>query len=90
MGDKHSRADVLGALGFSMIICATVTKRGYVRDGERVRVTFLACLTTAIGLIAASASYFENLTHRRVKYGVVVGVLGYLVSRWREPRHGSE
>lgn len=141
----YQAMDVLGALGFSIIICSTVTKRGYIQDGERIRVTFqacilagmlllvvhggltylgatystiqdisqvnqasliiniiqhllgrpgvimlglivgLACLTTAIGLIASSASYFEELTHGRVKYGVVVGIISAfsaVVSSW--------
>lgn len=141
----YQAMDVLGALGFSMIICSTVTKRGYIQDRERIRVTFracilagtllfvvyggltylgatystiqdlsqvnqasliiniiqhllgrpgvimlglivgLACLTTAIGLIASSASYFEQLSHGRVKYGMVVGIISAfsaVVSSW--------
>lgn len=36
----------------------------------------LACLTTAIGLTAASASYFEKLTNGKLRYEVVVIAIG--------------
>ena len=35
----------------------------------------LACLTTAIGLTAAAAEYFDGITHGKLKYGVVVGII---------------
>ena len=131
----YQAMDVLGALGFAIVICSTVTDRGYTEHRERTRITTiscvlagvllfiiycgltylgatystlenianvnqaslivtitecllgrfgvimlgvivgLACLTTAIGLTAASAEYFENITHGKLKYGVVVGII---------------
>lgn len=38
----------------------------------------LACLTTAIGLTSASAAYFESITGGKVKYTVVVIIIGVL------------
>lgn len=131
----YQAMDVLGALGFAIVICSTVTERGYTEHKERTRITTiscvlagvllfviycgltylgatystldsianvnqaslivtitecllgrfgvimlgvivgLACLTTAIGLTAASAQYFENISGGKLKYGVVVGVI---------------
>lgn len=131
----YQAMDVLGALGFAIVICSTVTDRGYTEHKERTRITTiscvlagvllfviycgltylgatystlddianvnqaslivtiterllgrfgvimlgvivgLACLTTAIGLTAAAAEYFENITHGKLKYGVVVGII---------------
>ncbi len=44
-------------------------------------VVALACLTTAIGLIGATASYFQHLTHGRIRYrsGVVICVIAGLL-----------
>lgn len=131
----YQAMDVLGALGFAIVICSTVTERGYTEHKERTRITTiscvlagvllfiiycgltylgatystldsianvnqaslivtitecllgrfgvimlgvivgLACLTTAIGLTAASAQYFENVSNGKLKYGVVVGII---------------
>lgn len=131
----YQAMDVLGALGFAIVICSTVTDRGYTEYKERTRITTiscilagvllfiiycgltylgatystldnianvnqaslivtitecllgrfgvimlgiivgLACLTTAIGLTAAAAEYFESITHSKLKYGVVVGII---------------
>lgn len=131
----YQAMDVLGALGFAIVICSTVTERGYTEHKERTRITTiscvlagvllfviycgltylgatystldsianvnqaslivtitecllgrfgvimlgvivgLACLTTAIGLTAASAQYFENVSGGKLKYGVVVGII---------------
>lgn len=131
----YQAMDVLAALGFALVICSTVTGRGYTEHKERTRITTiscvlagvllfiiycgltylgttystlenianvnqaslivtitecllgrfgvimlgvivgLACLTTAIGLTAAAAEYFDGITHGKLKYGVVVGII---------------
>ena len=131
----YQAMDVLGALGFAIVICATVTERGYTEHKERTRIISLACilagallfiiyggltylgatysslgdinavnqaslivtiterllgrfgvimlgvivglacLTTSIGLTAAASEYFENITHGKLKYGVMVGII---------------
>lgn len=131
----YQAMDVLAALGFAIVICSTVTDRGYTEHKARTRITTiscvlagvllfiiycgltylgatystlenianvnqaslivtitecllgrfgvimlgvivgLACLTTAIGLTAAAAEYFDGITHGKLKYGVVVGII---------------
>ena len=130
----YQAMDVLGALEFAIVICSTVTSRGYTEQKARTRITAhscilagallfaiycgltylgatystldsianvnqanlivtitecllghfgvvmlgvivgLACLTTAIGVTAASAQYFEEISGGKLKYGVVVGI----------------
>lgn len=132
----YQAMDVLGALGFAIIIITSVHEHGYTENKERVRVSTkacllsgimlflvyigltylgatvslrydintvnqaslivditkdllgfpgvvilgivvgLACLTTAIGLTSASAAYFENITHGKIRYHVVVILIG--------------
>ncbi|MEG0291799.1 MAG: branched-chain amino acid transport system II carrier protein [Anaerovoracaceae bacterium] len=128
----YQAMDVLGALGFAMIVISTVIAKGYTTDKAKAAVTAkscavsgvmlfivyggltflgassgtvfaneglnqagllvaitnglmgkwgvvilglvvaLACLTTAIGLTSAAGSYFEELTHGKLKYEMVV------------------
>lgn len=132
----YQAMDVLGALGFAIIIISSVHEHGYIENKERVRVSAkacllsgimlflvyvgltylgatvslrydinsvnqaslivditkdllgfpgvvilgivvgLACLTTAIGLTSASAAYFENISNGKIKYTVVVVIIG--------------
>lgn len=60
----YQAMDVLGALGFSMVICSSVVKRGYTRMKDRVRITALACIlagallfVTYCGLTYLGATY---------------------------------
>ena len=132
----YQAMDVLGALGFAILIINTVREHGYTENKDRINVTAkacilagimlflvycgltylgatvstiyniaevnqaslivditqdllghfgvvmlgiivgLACLTTAIGLVSAAAAYFEGISNGKIRYEVVVVIIG--------------
>lgn len=48
----YQAMDVLGALGFSLVISATVTSKGYTEERERTRITAIACVIAGTMLLA--------------------------------------
>ena len=88
----YQAMDVLACVGFAIMMENAARTAGYTRREDQLKVIAgasvvaglllavivgLACLTTAIGLTGATASYFERVTHGKVPYrvGVIVCVL---------------
>lgn len=141
----YQTLDLFGALGFALIICATIKSKGYVQGPARMRVVIpaclvagallfvvycglaylgatcsslpgvegvkradllaqiasgllgnfgasilcllvgFACLTTAIGLTAANAHYFETISNGRLPYRagiVVISLLSLIIANF--------
>ncbi len=68
-GPALNQADLIVAITYQLMGQTGITILGVV--------VALACLTTAIGLIGATAAYFEHITHGRIPYqaGVVACVI---------------
>lgn len=67
----YQAMDVLGALGFAIVICATVTERGYTEHKERTRIISLACILAGALLFII----YGGLTY----LGAVGGFIGSLI-----------
>lgn len=55
----YQAMDVLGALGFSLVISATVTNKGYTEERDRTRITAIACIIagTMLFLVYCGLTY---------------------------------
>ncbi|MEG0919251.1 MAG: branched-chain amino acid transport system II carrier protein [Anaerovoracaceae bacterium] len=86
----YQAMDVLGALGFAMIVIATVIAKGYTTDRDKARVTAKSCAVSGIMLFivyggltylgASSGSVFASEGLNQA--GLLVAITNGLLGKW--------